>query len=502
MIEYLPARLVAAEGESLSSWLDRVSDANDIPRRLFSATQPRIPLVTLARLLCVDVETLRAMTLQRFPASLVGSASISPSTWRASQHGWICPRCTTDASPRMLAWQLALHPVCASCHCYLTQPDPRVDTDADPAVVRLAAELLAQAEAARHDPRAHDRLARLRQLTSLVALTMDQRWPPRHVPVPEVDPDLFQRWGRSTSPNPLVAANLLAATAVYTHPAHARGLTHEAWERLRPPARSRSTPPQPAWPLQLPDRPDDLGPHWATHDRLRLHRLRAAVAGFSRHHGLTRRHIPATLARPDDYPLPSPMEWMRRGYLSVALLLLLPDEDWPHAIGVHQYLGLAYRRDRTFSAVEQDHGITELDRLILERTLTTLLDDGLIDYEFRRRVFATSRRLPARLRHQLELDGSRPFRPTPRDEVLLEALDADEELLARCWLWIHFTRGTLLSSPFPSALTEVALDYGRNHLEPEQRLALLDHGHELLGQVADDVTHFDRTLPLPREDAR
>lgn len=35
MIEYLPARLVAAEGESLSSWLDRVSDANDIPRRLF-----------------------------------------------------------------------------------------------------------------------------------------------------------------------------------------------------------------------------------------------------------------------------------------------------------------------------------------------------------------------------------------------------------------------------------------------------------------------------------
>lgn len=473
MIDYLPAHVDRSPGESLESWLDRIADANSLPVRLL--LPPNLPIQHLARLLDRSVAELNAMTWAGYHRSVVGRARQRTPTWRADRHQWICPRCTsTTSAPRRVEWQLALHPICRCCSCYLVQADyshPR-DIDVHPSVLDMVTQLMDLTTTAWTNRNHADRLRRVRRTTTLIAQSLDEGWPPRHVPVPAIDPSAARLWAEHTAPDPLVAVTLLAATAPLA-PTQLARLIEDGWVRIG------ANPDVPiSW---LPKRPFTVPPpprlrHPLEPDKKRLKNLRDELRRLQAWFGLGAQHVPATLFVGTEYPLPHHHEWVYREFNAVALVMLLARVD---AIQASQYLHVPYAADPALTSLEGNSSIRPDHATLLRTATRKLIREGLTDYQRRRQALTAQRRLPTPILAQLRL-------PQAADPTI------STERLALGWLWITLTRSTLTSSPWPLNSTQAALDFGQHVLDGEQRLILLEYGNELLTLASDDA---DRDTP-------
>lgn len=189
MIDHLPARVQSVPDETLESWLERLAAANTLPVRLL--LPPELSTTQLARLVGREPSDLHRMTWSGYHPSVVGRPHQRTLTWRTDQHHWICPRCcATHTAPRLLPWQLALHPLCRGCGCFLVQADDTDPTvvEAHPEVIGLVTMLMGLTQTAWTNKNHVQRLRRLRRLTNLLARTLDEQWPPRQIPVPTIDP--------------------------------------------------------------------------------------------------------------------------------------------------------------------------------------------------------------------------------------------------------------------------------------------------------------------------
>lgn len=106
---------------------------------------------------------------------------------------------------------------------------------------------------------------------------------------------------------------------------------------------------------------------------------------------------------------------------------------------------------------------------VLQHEATHLGDDGLHDYVYRRAVLTSLRSVPV----QVLGHTSRPR--TPRNQTL-----------AAAWVWLQLTHGTLRLSPHHAGMRRELRDFD-HALTPEDRLTLIEYGHEFLGAVEADV---------------
>ncbi|GAA0344645.1 TniQ family protein [Micropruina glycogenica] len=476
MIDHLPARVEPVPDETLDSWLERLATANTLPVRLL--LPPELSTTQLAQLLRRKPADLHQMTRAGYHRSVVGRPHQRTLTWRTDQHQWICPRCcTAPTDPRLLPWQLALHPLCRACGCFLVQSthDVSAVVEAHPAMIDLVTMLMGLTQTAWTNKNHAQRLRRLRRLTNLIARTLDEQWPPRQLPLPAIDPQSARLWGQHTAPDPLIAATLLAICAPLG-PTRLDRLTEQGWSRL---GDNLDVPI--GW---LPKRPSTLhAPRRPTYptppDRARLKNLRFELHRLQRSYGLEARHVPSTLYVGAEYPLPHRMEWNVREFAAVALVMQLADLD---AVRASQYLDLPYHPSPAFADIELGRRIRPQHATLLRMAARKLLRDGLVDYQYRRRTLTAHHRLEPGVLRRLRLPE--PAEPLP-----------DPETLALDWLWITLTRSTLTSSRWPLHSTSTALHYGEYALDGEQRLILLEHGHSLLRLTQDDIAHDQQPAP-------
>lgn len=107
---------------------------------------------------------------------------------------------------------------------------------------------------------------------------------------------------------------------------------------------------------------------------------------------------------------------------------------------------------------------------ILAREADRLAHAGVRDYSDRRAVLATLHSLPiSTLAHTA-------VPRTPRNQRL-----------AAAWIWLELTQGTLRLSPHHAGIRRELRSFDQTLL-PEDRLVLIDYGHQLLGAVAADVS--------------
>lgn len=480
MIEHLPGRLEPVPDETLQSWLERLAAANSLPVRLL--LPPELTTAQLARLVGYRPADLHQMSWASYHRSVVGRPHQRALTWRADHHHWICPRCcVTPTAPRLLPWQLALHPLCRACGCFLVQADDTASTvvEAHPDMIDLVTMLMGLTQTAWTNKNHAQRLRRLRRLTNLMARTLDDQWPPRQVPVPAIDPHSARSWGHHTAPDPVVAATLLASCAPLG-PTRLDRLTEQGWGRIGDnlDVPVGSLPKRPAT-IYAPPRPNYPTPP----DRARLKNLRAELHRLQRSYGLQAQHVPSTLYVGAEYPLPDRLEWNVREFAAVALVMQLAGLD---AVRASLYLNLPYHPSPAFADIELGRRIRPEHATLLRIAARKLLRDGLIDYQYRRRTLTAHHRLDPGLLRRLRL-------PDPGEPLL------DPETLALGWLWITITRGTLTSSPWPLHSTSSVLHYGEHTMNGEQRLILLEHGLSLLRLTQDDIAHDQQPAPATRD---
>ena len=117
---------------------------------------------------------------------------------------------------------------------------------------------------------------------------------------------------------------------------------------------------------------------------------------------------------------------------------------------------------------------------ILAREADRLARAGVRDYSDRRAVLATLHSLPlSTLAHTAVLR-------TPRNQRL-----------AAAWIWLELTQGTLRLSPHHAGVRRELRSFDQALLL-EDRLVLIDYGHQLLGAVAADVAR-DAQQAVTRE---
>jgi hypothetical protein len=129
-------------------------------------------------------------------------------------------------------------------------------------------------------------------------------------------------------------------------------------------------------------------------------------------------------------------------------------------------------RKRPMVATYLHHlGITAAGLRILARQAAHLARDGGCDYAFRRAVLTTLHSVPT---STLALTA---VPRTPRNQRL-----------AAAWIWLELTQGTLGLSPHHAGMRRELRELDHS-LAPEDRMVLLEYGHQLLGAVATDVAH-------------
>lgn len=115
-------------------------------------------------------------------------------------------------------------------------------------------------------------------------------------------------------------------------------------------------------------------------------------------------------------------------------------------------------------------GNTAAGLRILARETDRLAHAGVRDYRDRRAVLTTLHSLPiSTLAHTT-------VPRTPRNQRL-----------AAAWIWLELTQGTLSLSPHHAGMRRELRSFDQALL-PEDRLVLLEHGDQLLGAVAADVS--------------
>ncbi len=116
-------------------------------------------------------------------------------------------------------------------------------------------------------------------------------------------------------------------------------------------------------------------------------------------------------------------------------------------------------------------GNTTAGLRILSSEADRLAHAGIADYRYRRAVLTTLHSVPiSALAHTA-------VPRTPRNQRL-----------AAAWIWLELTHGTLGLSPHHAGMRRELRSFDQALL-PEDRLILIDYGHQLLGAVAADVSH-------------
>lgn len=114
-------------------------------------------------------------------------------------------------------------------------------------------------------------------------------------------------------------------------------------------------------------------------------------------------------------------------------------------------------------------GNTAAGLRILTREADRLARAGIRDYRYRRAVLTTLHAVPTSTLAPTVVPR------TPRNQRL-----------AAAWIWLEITQGTLSLSPHHAGMRRELRAFDQALL-PEARLILIEHGHQLLGAVADDV---------------
>lgn len=139
-------------------------------------------------------------------------------------------------------------------------------------------------------------------------------------------------------------------------------------------------------------------------------------------------------------------------------------------------------RKRPMVATYLHHlGTTAAGLRILARQADDLASDGICDYAYRRTVLATLHSVP------IATLALAAVPRTPRNQRL-----------AAAWIWLDLTQGTLGLSPHHAGMRRELRELDRS-LAPEDRMVLLEYGHQLLSAVAADVVDdVRRTINRPR----
>lgn len=128
-------------------------------------------------------------------------------------------------------------------------------------------------------------------------------------------------------------------------------------------------------------------------------------------------------------------------------------------------------RKRPMTATCVQHlGNTSAGLRILAREADRLAHAGIRDYRYRRAVLMTLHSVPI---SALALTA---VPRTPRDQRL-----------AAAWIWLELTQGTLGLSPHHAGMRRELRSFDQALLG-EDRLVLIEYGHQLLGAVAADVS--------------
>ena len=114
-------------------------------------------------------------------------------------------------------------------------------------------------------------------------------------------------------------------------------------------------------------------------------------------------------------------------------------------------------------------GNTAAGLRILAREADRLARVGIADYRCRRAVLTTLHSVPISTLARTAVPR------TPRDQRL-----------AAAWIWLELTQGTLGLSPHHAGMRRELRSFDQALLG-EDRLVLIEYGHQLLRAVADDV---------------
>lgn len=114
-------------------------------------------------------------------------------------------------------------------------------------------------------------------------------------------------------------------------------------------------------------------------------------------------------------------------------------------------------------------GNTTAGLRILAREADRLVHAGIRDYHYRRAVLTTLHAVPTSTLAHTAVPR------TPRNQRL-----------AAAWIWLELTQGTLGQSPHHAGMRRELRSFDQSLL-PEDRLILIEYGHQLLDAVADDV---------------
>ena len=453
----LPVRPAPRPREPLTSFAQRVADANGIsrvrilPRNRHDIDVPPAELATFAAFADLDADTAGRLTMNRYPLGIRGHGMQRRHGWRLHfSVKWICPSCTRRND---LLWQTALMPLCLACGCYLVRANSaHITQEAHPNVMALATVLSTMAETAIDDFRTRRRLYYLRRRCQVLAAIIDNDAPTGLGEPPQVDVPAARAWGAYPSPDPATVATLLALAG-----------SHLIRERHPKPAHQRCR------------QVGDLMP--ADRERLTwfLTRVRHHVAQDQLRPG----HIPALLPLPETVQSRRPGQWLSLTRAATALHMLVSSVvgEAASTAAATRALGVAgIPLSLLIDGIHTGQGLRVQDAHLLTEGLDALITGGLVDYQRRRDTLHAVTRLPTSTTRQLSADL---------------VADRRAEQLALGWIWTRFTHGPMRSSRWPN-LPDRDVHAFDARIDPETRMVLHETGQQLLADA--DL----RTIPTTR----
>ncbi|MCV7629440.1 TniQ family protein [Micrococcus luteus] len=458
-----PSALAPIPGESLTGYVLRFNATSmapplALPPRYADTDLPPGLTDAVHRSTGLDSRHIGRMTMTGWPLALRGRGIQHRHGWVLHRRDvWLCPTCTPLTGYRALRWRLALAPVCLRCHTLLTHErtftPTRSATIEELARLRRLDELTTRALQGSKTSRSH--LSVLRRIcTASDAHEPDGDVLPRPAlggaPTPAGN-----QWGTHPPGEPSTVLKQLATLdPALLNESRARAHWQQLQHEVSLPSSSAFAP-APFQPESPPTSP--ATPAMA---RARRRALLRQLTDLCAATGLRPQHIP-TVAAPWRAP-----RWSR--------IRVLEDQAF-EALALHTLLLEALGEDATGSAVFVAHGIPavvnqhdlltrvrtrgnlspgECDRLLARAQ--ALVDDGLVDYAYRRGTLLAVPSLPRIPAIHLP---RHPFWPA--------------RTLVPAWAWVAYARGLPDSGPVPDVSLE-AVDRFHADLDPEARLRLLE----------------------------
>lgn len=475
----LPVRPQPRDGEPLSSYAVRLADANGLPRGAVSTHRHRdikVPndvLTNIANLGGLPEHDAALLTLDRYPPSVRGKGRTRRGAWRLHPDvTWACPECTVNTGRTHLLWQTALMPICQRCHLYLTPGATHVEAcPASPEVIMAVNRLIQIAESAvtEHDSRIW--LNRLRSVCVATGKTIDASWPARTGGIPSIDPAMARTWAAYPPTDPQTVAGLIALSmpALDSTPDYR---AHLAAARLRTQS------------IGDPGRRQRSG-HSGTDlpvvsDSQRLRWLTTQLTTLARRKHLAADHVPALLPQLDDVGS-LPVMSRNRSHAAIGLHMILSEIDgWPSSVATacRAFGAIDDSNSALLDGLRQGAGISDAHAKLILSGARTLIDRELVDYQRRRDVLRTMKRLPPLQASLPDVDGY------------------GDRVLGVGWIFVHLTHGPMWTSQFP-LVPQTAITAFDRAIDPETRLVLAEAGRQFLAEADLATTELSKTLKLP-----